>query len=174
MKKWLQRIAIAVATLALLAFALTPTGQAPSRYPPPDAIFCFLAAIVVRRPTLMPTYMVVGIGLLCDIVLFRPIGLWTLALLGATEFLRGKIENIRGLPFIFEWMVVSAAFLGALAAYFAVLTIFLTQQSELGLFLMHYLATVIAYPVFVGAANVVFRVRKLHPSEEGRHAESHN
>ena len=167
MKDWLQRIAIMAATLMLLAVALTPIGHAPSRYPPPDAIFCLLAAVIVRRPALVPAYVVVGLGLLCDILLFRPIGLWTLAMLGATEFLRGKVENIRGLPFIFEWMVVSAAFLGALAANYAVLTLFLTPQAELGLILMHYLATVIAYPVLVGTANVAFRIRKLHPVEEG-------
>ena len=172
MKNWLQRIAIAAATFAFLALALTPTGQVPSRYPPPDAVFCLLAAIIVRRPGLVPPYAVAAIGLLYDVLLFRPIGLWTLAMLGATEFLRGKVENVRGLPFFFEWMVVSAAFLGALAANYAVLTIFLTPQAKLGLILMHYLATVIAYPAFVGAANVVFRVRKLHPSEEGRKTES--
>ncbi|MCY4462258.1 MAG: hypothetical protein OXC26_17980 [Albidovulum sp.] len=162
----LQRTTIIVASIGILAFFLTPTGHAPSRYPPPDAIFCLLAAIIVRRPSLVPAYAVVGVGLLCDILLFRPLGLWTLAMLGATEFLRGKTDNVRGLPFAFEWMLVSAAFLCALAIYNAVLIVFLTPFADFSLILLHYLATVLAYPACVVVAIFVFRVRKLHPVEE--------
>ena len=174
MKEWLQRVAIAAAALVLLAIAMTPAGHAPSRYPPPDAIFCLLAAIVVRRPDLVPAYAVAGIGFLSDILLFRPVGLWTIALLLAMEFLRGKANNVRVLPFFLEWIIVSVAFLGALTVNFAVLTIFLTPQVEIGLILSHYMATVVAYPALVVAANAVFRIRKLHPVEEGNKMRSHD
>jgi rod shape-determining protein MreD len=134
----------ALALLALLAIHLpmAPVSQAAERAATPDLLFALLAAWVLVRPETLPLVLVLGLGLLADVLLGRPLGLGALALVAATEVLRGRRAG-----FLAGWAAVAVLFAIVLAAASLVLALAFLPGPGLEVLARHWLATVAAYPV---------------------------
>lgn len=128
--------------------------------PMPDILLCLSLAWMVRRPDLLPAPLIAGYFLLEDILLLRPPGLWALIVLTATEFLRSRRTQLRGYGFGLEYLLIIGLLLAMFLANRAVLAIVMAPQAHLGLSLMHFLGTVLAYPLVVAVSHFAFGLRK--------------
>jgi rod shape-determining protein MreD len=128
--------------------------------PMPDLMLCLTLAWVVRRPSMLPAWVIVVYFFLEDILLMRPPGLWALVVLLATEFLRKRTEHLRQHGFLLEYMMIFAVMLAMFVANRAVLAIVMGPQAPLGLSLAQFLGTVLAYPAIVALSHFVFGLRK--------------
>lgn len=153
-----ERLAIACLGLVAIYLALVPFG-APDAPPMPDVTFCIVAAWVIRRPAAAPFWMVLGLGLLADVMLSRPMGLGALALLVVSERLRAHARVFHGTAFPIEWLAVTLAFAAQLAIIAAGLAFTFVEGPPISVLGWYLAATALAYPVVVAALRVFVRLR---------------
>lgn len=144
----LRRAALILLGIAAIYAALIPFGTSRA-VAMPDLVFCLLAACVLRDPRAAPLWMVLGLGLMGDLLLSRPPGLGALALVLATELLRARARLLRGAPFLVEWIAVALSFAAMLAGMEAVLRLVLAPAPGADLLMPHLVATALAYPLVV-------------------------
>jgi rod shape-determining protein MreD len=162
---WKNRFVLA-GLLSLIIFVnLLPLGQTFGGIPGPDLAMCLMFAFVLRRPDYVPIGLVVIMGFAADALLMKPLGLWTLTLLLATEFLRRSVIHTEALTpadeaaqvvpvmivcFLFERLVL----LGLVADPPA----FFSQLIHIGM-------TLLFYPLIVVFTHSILGVRRLQPGE---------
>lgn len=129
-------------------------------WPAPDLILALTLAWVIRRPELLPAPLIVAYFFLQDILLMHPPGLWTLIVLGATEFLRRRNPTLRGLNFLMEYSVIVPLMLGMFLVNRMILGIVMIPQAPLGLSLAQFVGTVAIYPLVVACLHFVLGLRK--------------
>ena len=160
---------VAVA-FAFVFVRILPFTGSPGGWPPPDLIVVMACAWVLRRPEYLPLWLIAGVALLADVVFMRPLGLWALATVLGTEFLRRRSHLTLEQPFPVEWLLVASVLLAMHAGEALILLVTMVQQPGIGATLLEYLTTVAVYPLAVVATAFVFGVRP--PSPNQRDAEA--
>ena len=153
-----QALFLGLGFFATLA-AMVPLGLPADSPPMPNLVFALAVAWSIRRPASAPWGSVLAISLLADILLMKPIGLWAIATLAASEFARAQRWQIREQMFVMEWAIFAALFVLALTFHSLMLGIVFLPRPALGLSLSYLITTVIAYPVVVGVLHWIFGVR---------------
>ncbi|OOY27404.1 hypothetical protein BMI90_12375 [Thioclava sp. L04-15] len=151
--------------IVLIFVRLLPLSHTPGALPGPDLMLALTLAWVLRRPEYVPALLIVVVFLLEDILFWRPIGLWTLIVLGATEFLRARENALRDLPFALEWALVAVLLVVMMSLKRFMLMIVMVEQPALGLELFRMLMTLAAYPVVVVVSRIAFGLRRAAPGE---------
>ena len=96
-----------------------------------------------------PIIVIVFLGVLADAMMMRPLGLWALVLFVGMEVLRMSERAFRDIPFVVEWLYVSALF--ALMLLLQNLLLFVSFDSVYVFadVIWHWVRTVAAYPIVV-------------------------
>lgn len=157
---WLYRGVFVVLALFVLFVRLLPLGTEAGSLPGPDLLLCVMLAWVMRRPDYLPVLMITGLVFLEDIVLMRPLGLWTALVVLATEFLRSRAALTRELSFAVEWMLIAGLMVGLLLAYRTVFAIAFVPQAGFGFAMTQTLWSILCYPVVVMASRLILDLRK--------------
>ncbi len=148
-----------LAVLAIIYLNLLPLRTGSAFSASPDLIYCLTIGWVMRRPDSAPVILVALAGLTADILLGRPLGLWALLMVLASEFFRNR-ETGKGLQMrLLEWFSVAASFLVILLAYKAVLTIGFSTAPTFTALAWHLLLTVVAYPPSVAVLYWGLKIR---------------
>ena len=124
---------------------------------------CVTFAWVLRRPHYLPTALIAAVFLLTDFLYMRPPGLWTALVVLAVERLRMREAALREQPLLVELGTVAAVMVVLHLAAFVLLLVFGVPQAAFGLMLLQLIATLVAYPMVVILAQMVFKVHKLSP-----------
>jgi len=90
-----------------------------------------------------------------------------LAVLG-TEFLRARSHFIREFPFLLEWAVVTVVIACVLLGNRLILLILMVDPPVLGLSLLQFIATSLAYPLTVLFSKYALGISKITPAELNR------
>jgi len=151
--------------LGVLFLRLLPLSSGASGWPGPDITLAVALAWILRRPEYVPAFLIVAVVLVEDLMFQRPPGLWALIVLGGTEFLRAREASLRDLSFALEWLTVGVLLLAMVLGNRMVLAVLMVPQPALGLSLLHYLATIAAYPLVVIASYIAFGLRRAAPGE---------
>jgi len=128
-------------------------------------MLCLTLAWVLRRPHYVPAPIVAGLFLMADMLFLRPLGLWAALVLVAVEYFRARAHNTREQTFLTEWFMVAAVLLIITLVNRLTLAVFFVEQPSLGLTLVQFLATLLAYPLVVFASSVFFGITKMSASE---------
>jgi len=162
---WLMRALFAALAGALVFARLLPLDMAPPGWAGPDLFLALAFAWAVRRPEYVPPLLVAGLALAMDLLLQRPPGLWAALTLLGCETLRRRAPALRDLTFLAEWAAVAGTLVAMVLAYRLVLTVLIVDQAPLGLSLMQFLSTLVAYPLVAALSHLVFGVRKRAPGD---------
>jgi rod shape-determining protein MreD len=157
---WAHRALFAGLAFALLFLRLLPLGSVAGAWPGPDLLVCLTFAWVLRRPDYTPVLLIAAVLLLEDLLLMRPPGLWTAIIVLASEFLRQRGALAREISFAVEWLMVAAVMAASLMAFRCVLMLAMLPQVNLGQAMIQLIASILCYPVVVGASRLAFGVRK--------------
>lgn len=147
--RWSQRLLLPPIALVAICLPLIPLAPG-SGVAPPDLLFCLIVAWTIRQPAAVSIWLVLGLGLLADLILSRPVGLGALGLLLAAETARIEAPRLRGRPFLLEWLAVMLGFALMLAAIALALRVSFADGPGLPALLRHLAATALAYPLVVG------------------------
>lgn len=154
------------AAMAVLLFLrLLPLSAGAVRLPGPDLGLCLVLAWVQRRPDQLAAPVIVLVFAVQDIILFHPLGLWPAIVLLGTEAARLREARWRDAPFMVEWLRVAVLIGMMLLTYRIVQVLFMMPVPALGQVILHYIATVAAYPLVVLAARVLVGLRRISPVE---------
>jgi rod shape-determining protein MreD len=157
---WLYRGAFIAVALFILFLRLLPLGSVPGDLPGPDLLLCVIMAWVMRRPDFLPVLLIAGIVFLEDVLLMRPLGLWTALVVLATEFLRSRAALTRELSFAVEWMLVAGLMIGLLLGYRLFFALSFLPQPGFGFALTQTLWSILCYPLVVMASRLALDLRK--------------
>lgn len=158
-------IAFTFVFMRILPF-MGPSGG----WPAPDLIVVMAFAWILRRPEYLPLWLLAGVALFADVVFMRPLGLWALATVLGTEFLRRRSHLTLEKPFPVEWLLIAMVLLAMHAGEALMLAVTMVPQPGLGATLLEYLTTVAVYPLAVVATAFVFGVRPPSPNERDAEA----
>ncbi len=148
-----------IAAVSILARIL-PLAHEEGGWPAPDLLLALTMAWVLRRPAHLPAVAIALVFLAEDLFLMRPPGLWALAVLAGTEFLRRRQAVVREMNLMLEWAMVAATLVAMSVAYRLVLVIVMAPRHPLDLSAMQLAVTILVYPLVVLVLQSVLRVRK--------------
>lgn len=157
---WLYRGIFVILALFVLFVRLLPLGTDAGRLPGPDLLLCVMLAWVMRRPDYLPVLMITALVFLEDIILMRPLGLWTALVVLATEFLRSRAALTRELSFAVEWMLIAGLMVGLLLGYRLFFALAFLPQSGFGFAMTQTLWSILCYPLVVMASRLILDLRK--------------
>ena len=154
-----------LAMAVLLFLRLLPLSAGAARLPGPDVALCLALAWVLRRPD-QPAAPVIALAFAFqDIILFHPLGLWPAIVLVGTEAARLRENRWRDQPFMVEWLRTAALIGMMMLGYRIIQVLFMLPIPALGQAILHFIATVAAYPLVVLAARLLFGLRRITPVE---------
>ncbi len=159
-KIWLYRALYLLLGLLAIAYPILPLQFTPARWPAPELLFALTMAWVVRQPESAPFLLIAGLALIADAVLMRPIGLWAVLLLMASETVRFSYRSIQDRGLMMEFSVVAALLVVMVILQNLLLVISFSQSLEVGRMLQFALLTMLCYPVMVVFLHYIVRVRK--------------
>ncbi|MCA3509803.1 MAG: rod shape-determining protein MreD [Rhodobacter sp.] len=157
---WAYRGLYAGLAVALLFLRMLPLGSVAGAWPGPDLLVCLTFAWVLRRPDYVPVLLIAVVLLVEDLLVMRPPGLWTAIIVLATEFLRQRGALAREISFAVEWLIVAAVMAASLLAFRLALMLTLLPEASPGQAMIQLIASILCYPVVVGASRLIFGVRK--------------
>ncbi|MGR3291944.1 MAG: rod shape-determining protein MreD [Paracoccaceae bacterium] len=152
----------------VLFVRILPLDITAGRWPGPNWTILFAFAWVLRRPNFVPVLLVAIVLLLDDMIYLRAPGLLAGLSLIALEFLRGRAQFSRELPFLFEWAMVASVIFGVMLANRLILGIFVITQPIFILDSFYYVITIMTYPLVVVFSSKVLGVRQAAPGEVDR------
>ena len=126
----------------------------------PDWMLCLTLAWVVRRPDLLPAPVIAAYFLFEDLLLHRPPGLGALVVLLATEFLRTRVNVLRGAGFWLEYLTVAVLMVASFLLYRVLLAIVIVPLPPLDLSFLQLAGSLLVYPMVVAIVHWVLRVQK--------------
>lgn len=136
--------------LILLFLRLMPLTPGRAGWPGPDLGLCLTLVWVLRRPEQAPVALIALLFLVEDVLLWKPLGLWTAIVVLGSEAARRREHRWRELPFMVEWARVAMLVAVMILANRIVLALFFHPLPALGPALLQYIATVAAYPLVAG------------------------
>lgn len=157
---WLWRGAFVLAVAVMLFLRIMPLSVEAGSLPGPDLLMVLCCVWALRRPDHLPALLIAGAVLVEDMLLMRAPGLWTAIMVMGTEFLRSRSAFSRELTLVSEWVMVSVVMLAMMLSYRMVLTLTLLPQPGLGMTLVQFLFSVLAYPVMVLALKLGLGLHK--------------
>lgn len=149
----------------LLFLRLLPLSGGLTGWPGPDLGLCLIFAWILRRPAQLPALVIVGFCLAEDILLLRPLGLWSAVVLVASEALRQREGRWREQSFMLEWFRVAMLIGMMMLAYRVILFLSLSPVAVLGQAILQYLATIACYPLVVFGARWLIGLRRISAAE---------
>lgn len=161
---WGYRTLFVLLSVLILFAALLPFGTGQRGLPGPELTLCLICAWVLRRPDYVPVWLIVPVLLLDDVLLMRPLGLWTLIVLLVSEVLRRRVDQAETLPFSTE-LPVACIWIGiAFGANHLALLLLLAETPPLTGQVLQAVMTIVFYP-FVALFSQLIGVRRLAPGE---------
>lgn len=157
---WLWQLALVLFAAGIMFYNLIPFTLVPNTLPLPDILFCVISALIIRRPEIVPFWLIGLIFFGFDIFLAKPLGVWTACVLITTEVLRANrvafLENL----FPFEWVYLSLVFFLALAINQIIFTVSFVPTPSMLTMGWEFGFTVLSYPFIVFVITYILRIKK--------------
>lgn len=165
---WASRAVFLGIAFGIIFVQLLPLDQRPTLFSPPDLLLVTTLVWIARRPEFVPFYIVGALFFLTDLLFQRPPGLMAALVLIASEVIRSRAQTMRDLPVIAEISLIAGAVVAIAAINRATLALVLTPLPYQVLELLHILATIVAIPFVMLAAQFIFGIRRPAPGEVDR------
>ena len=159
-KIWAYRVVYVLLGLLAVAYPLLPLQFTPTRFSAPDLLFVLTITWIVRQPESAPFLLVAALALLADAVLMRPMGLWAVLLLIASETVRMSHKTIQERGLLAEFSLIAALLVTMVTLQNAVLWISFSQVLVFAKTVQFVMLTLACTPVMVLFLHYIVRVRK--------------
>lgn len=157
---WLYRGLFLILGLLAIAYPLLPLQFTPDRLATPDLLLALTLAWVVRQPQSAPFFLVAGLALLADAVLMRPMGLWALLVVLASEVVRFSYRAVQERGIVMEFALAAGLLVAMVVVQSFLLWLSFSQSLDLPRVVQFVMLTLVCYPVMVLFLHYILRVRK--------------
>lgn len=159
-QKWTIPVCFLLFSFALVFINLVPQNLTPARFAGPDLVMATSLAIVMRRPDLLPVWVIAVAVLMADFLLSRPLGLSAFVTVVASEIVRANRHSFLDMFFLMEWFIVGLLVVMAALAQQFLLSFVLMPGHAWGSVFAQALLTILCYPVMVMAGNIFFGIKR--------------
>lgn len=157
---WGFRLLFLVLVAAILFLRLLPLYNEPGSMPGPDLLQCLILAWMMRRPDILPIWLILPVILVEDLLLLRPPGLWAGLMVMATEFLRSRTALTRDLHFLVEWALAAGIMVAMMLLYRFAFILVLLPQPPIGFAAIQVIWSILAYPLVVGLSRLILGMQR--------------
>jgi len=157
---WFSRALYLLLGLLAIAYPLLPLQFNPAHWPAPALLYALTVAWLVRRPEGAPLLLIAVLALLADAVLMRPMGLWALFLLAASETVRFSYKSIQERGLMMEFSMVFGLLMAMLIIQNIILWASFSQTLGLARMGQIVILTLLSYPFIIAILHYILRVRK--------------
>ncbi|MEO8531152.1 MAG: rod shape-determining protein MreD [Deltaproteobacteria bacterium] len=158
---WLHRALFILVAAVIIFIKILPISLPIDRWPAPDLLLAMTLVWIMRRPDYVPVLSIALVFLVSDIMLQRPPGLLAAIMVGATEFIRGRLILWRDWTFPVEWLVMAAVMIAIAMVNRIGLTLFFVPRPGVGSILLQAMLTALTYPIVAGFAVFVLGIRRI-------------
>ena len=162
---WLSRLTFVLIAFVIIFGRLLPLDANPFLWTGPDLLLAVTIAWAIRRPRAVPVLLIGAIFLLADLLFQRPPGLWAALIVLMTEALRARRASLRNMSLLLEWSSAAIAIIVISLAYRLTLFVMMVPRDPLTLTLTQMLSTILAYPLVVGVAHLLFGLKRTAPGQ---------
>ncbi len=114
----------------------------------PDLLICLIFAILINKPQISPTYIVLLLCVFADILLMKPIGLYSALIFIAAELIRRYNKLIRKESFLIHWLIFFSCLTAIELLSISIHKLFFMPAPNLMLSTKQILLTSLFYPLF--------------------------
>ncbi|NIZ10257.1 rod shape-determining protein MreD [Pseudooceanicola sp. HF7] len=154
------RLAFVLIYLGLMMFSLLPLETLPRLLAGPDLMLALTLVWAIRRPELVPGWMLAALFLLADLLLMRPPGLMAAIALLGVQRLKRYSRLMRDRTFVAEWLAAGITCAAILIGYRLALITFFLDRPQIAVTLSQLIATVAVYPFVSVFSNLFFGLRR--------------
>ncbi len=155
---WQYRLLFVVLSAIVGFVHLLPINVGVELWPGPDVLLLIALSWTAMRPAYVPIVLVAAVSLLGDLLLMRPVGLWTALTVLGCEFLRSRRVLLRNAQFPMEWLLVASVVSAMTVVNALVLGVFGVPQPTVGLTVLRLVFTILCYPLVMILAGRAFGV----------------
>jgi len=153
----IHQIIFIIFGLTLIILPLAPVSLLPQKFPFPDLLICFIFAVVISRPKIIPIGSIVFLTVVADFFWYRPWGLWPLVTLLSTEFMRWRLKKNPEISFKLELIYFLFLFIIMLCIERLALLITFSNTFNYKLYVYFYFSNVLTYPIISAGVRFFFR-----------------
>lgn len=157
---WFKQAILILFAALMIMYNLIPFNLTPDALPTGDIMFCVICILTIRRPEIVPFWIITLIYLGFDIFQMKALGVKTICVLIAAEILRLYRNIFRENPFFFEWLVISVAFLLVLIANEVILRLTIVPTPPISNLFWEFLFTILVYPIILFLMTYVLKIKK--------------
>ena len=157
---WVRQLLLILFAALVVFYKLIPFTLEPTELPAPDILFCVISALIIRRPEIVPFWIIAIIYFGFDVFLMQPPGVWTACILIATEVTRANRDTFRENLFLFEWFYLCLIFCLALLANRIFWAVSLVPTPPVSILFWEFFFTALAYPVVLFIITYILRIKK--------------
>ncbi len=163
--KWFYWLVLVILSAIIIFFQLIPGQILLGGWAMPDLLICLCYAWVLRRSDYAPIILIGAIMLTADMLFMRPPGLMAALFVLGAEFLRGRVNLLRELPFALEWAMIAGVLLAIFLANRFALVLVMQPRPALWLSVSQLITTLAAYPFVVLFSRYALGIRKTAAGE---------
>ncbi|MDA1237423.1 MAG: hypothetical protein O3A15_00570 [Proteobacteria bacterium] len=165
LKRWMYYLIYILICITIISLQLQPLKIIANEIFWPDFIFMFTTVWLLRRPQYLPFFLIISVHFISDLLLFKPIGLWSAISIVGYEFIRRLALSQRVLKMSEELLLVSIVFTFLTCTLIGFQFIFKINNIPLSMMGYRIFFTIALYPGVVLFTHYLLSVRWPHPSD---------
>jgi len=164
-RPWIYYVKYLLICFFILSFQLLPMRIVHQEVLWPNLMYLVTVGWLIRKPSYLPVILILFAHIISDIVLLKPLGLWSAISLIGYEFLRWRSLSQGRLKLGQELVLVTSVLILLTFLQIGVELIFKIESPPIEMILLQLTFTLLIYPVVIFMLHSILRVRYFERSE---------
>ena len=147
LKSLIYPILFVLIVFVLIFIKVLPLNTVPKEWTAPDLLLCVTLVWCLRNPTRAPIILLAALFLLQDIILQRPIGLFSAVATLMCEWAKCQALRAEEFPFVIEWVTAAIAMIAIFILVQSIASLSMITKPSMWVFGKELIFTILAYPL---------------------------
>ena len=147
LKSLIYPILFVLIVFVLIFIKVLPLNTVPKEWIAPDLLLCVTLVWCLRNPIRAPIILLAALFLLQDIILQRPIGLFSAVATLMCEWAKCQALRAEEFPFVIEWVTAAIAMIAIFILVQSIASLSMITKPSMWVFGKELIFTILAYPL---------------------------
>lgn len=147
LKSLIYPILFVLIVFVLIFIKVLPLNTVPKEWTAPDLLLCVTLVWCLRNPIRAPIILLAALFLLQDIILQRPIGLFSAVATLMCEWAKCQALRAEEFPFVIEWVTAAIAMIAIFILVQSIASLSMITKPSMWVFGKELIFTILAYPL---------------------------
>ena len=140
-------VSFVLIVFVLIFIKVLPLNTVPKEWTAPDLLLCVTLVWCLRNPIRAPIILLAALFLLQDIILQRPIGLFSAVATLMCEWAKCQALRAKEFPFVIEWVTAAIAMIAIFILVQSIASLSMITKPSMWVFGKELIFTILAYPL---------------------------